>query len=44
MLTEEDLILMQYIMNRVKVIGIHVMKNHMNKLKRLTDYMVSYVV
>jgi len=31
-LTEEDLILMHCIMNRVKVNWIHVMKDHKNKL------------
>lgn len=43
-LTKEDLILMYFIMSRIKVNWIYVMKDHMNKSKKLTDYIVPYVV
>jgi len=43
-LTEEDLIMMYFIMNKVKIIWIHVTKDHMNKSKRITYHIVPYVV
>jgi len=42
-LTEEDLVLIYYIMKNVKVNWIHIFKEHMQKSMRLSDYHFPYV-
>jgi len=44
MLTEEDLVLIYTIMNKVKVNWTHIIKEHMQKSIRLSDYHYPYVV
>ena len=44
MLTEEDLVLIYYIMNKVKFNWIQIIKKHMQKSIRLSDYHYPYVV
>ena len=44
MLTEEDLVLIYYITNKVKVNWIHIIKEHIQKSIRLSDYHYPYVV
>jgi len=43
-LTEEDLVYMYCIMNKVKINWIHIIKEHMQKSMRLSDYHYPYVV
>jgi len=43
-LTEEDLVYMYCIMNKVKINWIHIIKEHMQKSIRLNDYHYPYVV
>jgi len=43
MLTEKALILMYYLMNKIKV-KIYIIKEHMIKFKRLTYYKFPYVI
>jgi len=43
-LTEEDLISMYCIMNKVKINWIHIIKEHMQKSMRLSDYHYPYAV
>jgi len=44
MLNEKDLVLMYDIQNMIKVNWIYVIKDHMLKSKRLTNYIFPYVV
>ena len=44
MLTEEDLVYMYFIMNKVKINWIDIIKEHMQKSMRLSDYHYPYVV
>jgi len=43
-LTEEDLVYIYCIMNKVKINWIHIIKDHMQKSMRLSDYHYPYVV
>ena len=43
-LTEEDLVYIYCIMNKVKINWIHIIKEHMQKSMRLSDYHYPYVV
>jgi len=44
MLTEEDLVLIYCVINKVKINWIHIIKEHMQKSIRLSDYHYPYVV
>jgi len=43
-LTEEDLVYIYFIMNKVKINWIHIIKEHMQKAMRLRDYHCPYAV
>ena len=43
-LTEEDLAYIYYIMKKIKINWIHIIKEHMQKSMRLSDYHYPYVV
>jgi len=43
-LTKEDLVHIYCIMNKVKIIWIHIIKEHMQKSMRLSDYHYPYAV
>ena len=43
-LTEEDLVLIYCIMNKIKIIWIHIIKEHMKNSMRLSDYHYPYVI
>ena len=43
-LTEEDLVYIYYIMKKVKINWIHIIKEHMQKSMRLSDYHYPYAV
>ena len=43
-LTKEDLVYIYCIMNKVKIIWIHIIKEHMQKSMRLSDYHYPYAV
>ncbi|XP_068502140.1 uncharacterized protein [Phaseolus vulgaris] len=43
-LTEEDLIYIYYIMSKVKINWIHIIKEHMQKSMRLSDYHYPYAI
>jgi len=43
-LTEEDLVLIYYIMNKIKINWIHIIKEHMQKSMRLSDYHYPYAI
>jgi len=44
MLTKEDLVYMYCIMNKVKINWIHIIKEHMQKSMRLSDYHYPYTI
>jgi len=43
-LLEEDLVLIYYIMNKVKLNWIHIFKDHMQKATRLSDFHYPYAI
>ena len=43
-ITEEDLVLIYCIMNKIKINWIHIIKEHMQKSTRLNDYHYPYVI
>jgi len=43
-LTEEDHVLVYYIMKNIKVNGIHIFKEHTQKSMRLSDYHFPYII
>jgi len=43
-LSEEDLLLIYYIMNKVKLNWIHIFKDHMQKAIRLSDFHYPYAI
>jgi len=44
MLTEEDLILMYYVMNKIKINWINVIKEHIFKIRKKLEYRIPNVV
>ena len=43
-LTKEDLVYIYYIMSKVKINWIHIIKEHMHKSMRLSDYHYPYAI
>ena len=43
-LTEEDLVYIYYIMKKIRINWIHIIKEHMQKAMRLSDYHYPYAV
>jgi len=43
-LTEEDLVYIYFIMSKVKINWIHIIKEHMEKSMRLSDYHYPYAI